>query len=93
MSRHTHPPTRGRHFSRYQAAGQAGQQISLQALTATGWLHQYIEKHGPSVKIATVEKYATLRGFTLAEIHRAAATLAIECYGEPGETAKYWRLR
>lgn len=73
-----------------------GRQIPLHYLSAPAWLEQYIKKHGPSVKVAAAIKYGHIAGFSSAELHRAAARLAIECYGEPGEfgeSARYWRLR
>ena len=70
-----------------------GREIPLHFLSPQAWLQQYISKHGPSVKIETVLKYGCIAGFSAAELHRAAATLAVICYGEPGESARYWRLR
>jgi hypothetical protein len=62
-------------------------------LDAATWLRRYLDRFGPA-KVATVEKYAVLQGFTASELYRAAAMLPIEVVpGGPGETARYWRLR
>jgi hypothetical protein len=70
-----------------------GRAIPLRILGAPGWLRHYLERHGQT-KLDTVEKHAVLQGFTVAELHRAAATLAVEeVPGGPGETCKYWRIK
>jgi hypothetical protein len=70
-----------------------GQQVPLRIKTAPRWLREYLTKHGPS-KVNTVLKYGVLRGFTVPEIHKAAAQLNIEAYhGSDGQNVDYWRLR
>ena len=63
---------------------------SLQIQSApVPWLRHYLERCGPS-KIETVLAAGTLSGFGSAELFKAAAALAVESYGQPGD--KSWRL-
>ena len=69
-----------------------GRETPLRFLSAPAWLQQYLERHGPT-KVNAVLKFGTLQGFTVAELHRAAAKLNIEVApGGPGENCQYWRL-
>lgn len=76
-------PTRGRHAVRELP----------EILDAPTWLQRYLTRHGPTVKVSSAVKYGCIAGFTPGELHKAAAKLAVEVYGEPGESARYWRLR